>query len=160
MSTSPQSTATARTLSIWFLTNLGGTAWLVLDFCRDSPADAVVPLIIGLVAAGLSLLAVPLAIPFFALAQIYCTGWRCRLTALAVVVAGFAASNYLLMSLLPLGPISSWLGMSQPYLVAAVLAAMWVYRPQPMLKYSRLQVVGQPIRLSRRVPIKLSGLAR
>jgi hypothetical protein len=158
MPTSSHTTATARTLSIWLLTNLGGTAWLVLDFCRESPADIVIPLIIGLMAAGLSLAAVPLAIPFFAMAQRYCSGWRCRLSALVVVVLGYAASNYLLLHLLPLGPINGLLSISQPYLVAAVLAVMWVYRPRPMRKYSRLQVVSPPIRLNRRVPIKLSGL--
>jgi hypothetical protein len=159
MSTSPQPTATARTFHIWLLTNLGGTVWLVLDFCRDSPADIVVPLIIGLMAAALSLAAVPLAIPFFAVAQSYCTGWRCRLTALAVVLLGYTASNYLLMSLLPIGPLSSLLSISQPYLAAAVLAVMWVYRPQLAPKPSRLQVVARYARITRRVPIKLSGLA-
>jgi hypothetical protein len=158
MSTSPQPTATARTLSIWLLTNLGGTAWLILDFCRDSPSDIAVPLIIGLMAAVLSLAAVPLAIPFFAMAQSYCTGWRCRLTALLVVMMGYAASNYLLLYLLPLGSVSSLLAISQPYLGAAVLAVMWLYRPQTMPKPSWLQVTPLT-RISRRVPIKLSGLA-
>ena len=158
MSTVSQPTATARTLSIWLLTNLGGTAWLILDFCRDSPSDIVVPLIIGLMAAVLSLAAVPLAIPFFAMAQSYCTGWRCRFTALLVVMMGYAASNYLLLHLLPLGPVSSLLTISQPYLVAAVLAVMWLYRPQPMPTPSWLRPTPLT-RISRRVPIKLSGLA-
>lgn len=160
MSTSSQATATGRTLHIWLLTNLGGTAWLVLDFCRESPSDAMVPLIIGLMAGVLSLVAVPLAIPFFAVAQSYCTGWRCRLTALTVVILGYAASNYLLINLLPIGPIGSLLSISQPYLVAAVLAVMWVYRPRPAFGHSRLQVLGQPMRITRRIPIKLSGAVR
>ena len=54
-----QATATGRTLHIWFLSNLGGTAWLVFDFCHDSMADVAVPLIIGLMAALLSLATVP-----------------------------------------------------------------------------------------------------
>ena len=145
------STATLRTLSIWLLTNIGGTTWLVLDFCRDSVSDVMVPLIIGLMAAVLSLLAVPLAIPFFALAQRACTGWRCRLTALMVVILGFAAGNFVLLNLLPLGPVNSLLTVSEPYLVAAVLAAMWVYRPQPLLRPSRLMAV-RPHRTARRVP--------
>lgn len=158
MSTSPQTTATARTLHIWLLTNLGGTAWLVLDFCRESPSDIEVPMIIGLMAAVLSLAAVPLAIPFFAMAQRYCTGWRCRLTALAVVVLGYAAGNYLLSNLLPAGSISSLLSISQPYLAAAVLAVMWLYRPRPLLKPARF-FIAPLSRLTRRVPIKLHGLA-
>ncbi|GAB3873222.1 hypothetical protein GCM10028824_24580 [Hymenobacter segetis] len=158
MPTSSQTTATTHTLAIWFLTNLGGTAWLTLDFCRDSPADAMVPLIIGLVAAGLSLGAVPLAIPLFALAQHHCTAWRCRLTALAVVLLGFFASNYLIINLLPIGPVGSLLSISQPYLVTAVLAVMWVYRPRPTPKRS-LVWLFKPARITRRVAIKLAGMA-
>lgn len=156
MSTSPQTAATTRTLSIWLLTNLGGTAWLVLDFCRDSISDAAVPLIIGLVAAVLSLVAVPLAIPFFALAQNHCTGWRCRLTALAVVLVGFAGSNYLLLHLLPIGPVSSLLSITQPYLAATVLAVMWVFRPRTASKQPMVWL-SQPPRNSRRVSGILSG---
>lgn len=144
MSTFPHATATARTLSIWLLTNLGGTTWLVMDFCRDSPTDAFVPLIIGLVAAMLSLVAVPLAIPLFALAQNYCTAWLCRLTALAVVLSGFAASNYLLLRLLPIGPVSSLLSMTQCYLIAAVLAVIWVYRPRTMFQQSQVLLLQPP----------------
>jgi hypothetical protein len=162
MPTSPHPTATARTLRIWLLTNLGGTAWLVLDFCRESPSDIMVPLIIGLMAALLSLLAVPLAIPFFALTQLYCSGWQCRLSALAVVVAGFVASNYLIINTLPVGPVSSLLTISQPYLVATVLAVMWIYRPEYSLKLAWMQAIQQ-FRSTRRTPIKgaikLSGLA-
>jgi len=159
MSTSPQATATARTLSIWLLTNLGGTAWLVLDFCRESLADAEVPLLIGLVAAVLSLVAVPLAIPLFALAQHHCNAWRCRLSALAVVLLGFCAANYLLMTQLPLGPVSSLLSISRPYLVAAVLAVMWVYRPRPAAQGSRVWLFRSS-RITRRVALRLSGVAQ
>lgn len=142
MSTPYQATATARTLRIWFLTNLGGTGWLVLDFCRESPSDVAVPLIIGLMAAVFSLAAVPLAIPFFALAQRLCTGWYCRLVALAVVALGFAAANYLLMNLLPLGPVSSLLKISQPYLGAALLAVAWLYRARPAFSVGRPEPLG------------------
>ncbi|WP_460557113.1 hypothetical protein [Hymenobacter daeguensis] len=159
MSTFPQTTATARTLRIWLLTNLGGTSWLVLDFCRDSPSDIVVPLIIGVMAALLSLAAVPLAIPLFAVAQRYCTGWSCRFMALAVVVLGYAASSYLLLILLPIGPISSLLSISQPYLVATVLAVMWAYRPNQLPQHSFSQVMVRYSRGNRRVQMKFSGLA-
>ncbi|MBO2011403.1 hypothetical protein [Hymenobacter negativus] len=157
MSTATRTSATARTLAIWFLTNLGGTTWLVIDFCRESPTDAAVPLIIGLVAAIISLIGVPLAIPFFALAQAYCTGWRCRLTALVVVLLSFAIGNYLLINMLPIGPVSSLLSISKPYLVATVLAVMWVYRPRPAAKQS-LAWPPQSAHVTRRVPIKLSGM--
>ena len=128
-----QTTATARTLQIWLLSNLGGTAWLVFDFCRDSLADVAVPLIIGLMAALLSLATVPVAIPFFALVQRMCAGWRCRLTALAGVLLVFALGNFLLLKLLPIGPASSLLSLSRPYLGAALAATLWLYRPRPML---------------------------
>jgi hypothetical protein len=133
MPTSTHATATVRTLYIWFLTNLGGTGWLVIDFCRESPSDVAVPLIIGLTAALLSLAAVPFAIPFFALAQTVCTGWRCRLAAGAVAVLGFLAGNYLLVEMLPIGPASSLFIISRPYLAAALLAVAWMYRPRLLL---------------------------
>ena len=126
-------TATARTLHIWLLSNLGGTAWLVFDFCRDSLADVAVPLVIGLMAALFSLVTVPVAIPFFALVQRMCAGWRCRLTALAGVLLVFALGNFVLLKLLPIGPASSLLSLSRPYLGAALAATLWLYRPRPAL---------------------------
>ena len=159
MPTTSQATATARTLRIWLLTNIGGTGWLVLDFCRDSPTDIPVPLIIGLMAALLSLAAVPLAIPFFALAQRHCAGWKCRLTALAVVLLGYSAGNYLLMNLLPIGPVSSLLSVSQPYLIAAVLSVIWLYRPRPTLQAARLPIMQQR-RAPHSAPLDWSGLAQ
>ena len=136
MLTSPQATVTAtvRTLYIWLLTNIGGTGWLVMDFCRDSVSDVAVPLIIGLVAALVSLAAVPFAIPLFVMAERFFTGWRCRIIALIVVVIGFSVGNYLLLNFLPIGPYTSLLSMSQPYLVATVQAVMWLYRPRPVFQ--------------------------
>ena len=128
------STATARTLRTWLLSNLGGTGWLVLDFCRDSPADIAIPLLIGFMAALISLTSVPFAIPFFALGQRLCTGWKCRLLALTGVVLVFALGNFMLLKLLPIGPVSSLLSVSRPYLGAAMLAVMWLYRPRPALR--------------------------
>ncbi|MCI1186574.1 hypothetical protein MON38_04030 [Hymenobacter sp. DH14] len=124
-------TATRRTLTVWLLSNLGGTAWLVLDFCRYSPEDFAIPLVVGLMAALLSLATVPLAIPFFAMAQQQCITWRCRLLALAAVLLVFALGNFALLHLLPIGPASSLLRFSWPYLGTALAAALWVYRPQP-----------------------------
>jgi len=125
-----QPTATGRTLTVWLLSNLGGTAWLVLDFCRYSPEDFAIPLVVGLMAALLSLATVPLAIPFFAMAQQQCITWRCRLLALAAVLLVFALGNFALLNLLPIGPASSLLRFSWPYLGTALVAALWVYRPQ------------------------------
>jgi hypothetical protein len=129
--TTAPATATARILRTWLISNLGGTGWLVLDFCRDSPSDIAIPLVIGLMAALISLASVPLAIPFFALAQRLCTGWKCRIMALLGVMLVFALGNFMLLELLPIGPVSSLLSVSRPYLGAAVLAVMWLYRPQP-----------------------------
>ena len=48
-----------RPLTVWLLSNLGGTSWVVLDFCRYSPEDYAIPLVVGLMAALLSLATVP-----------------------------------------------------------------------------------------------------
>ncbi|GAB3650663.1 hypothetical protein GCM10027594_25910 [Hymenobacter agri] len=125
-----QPSVAGRTLTIWLLSNLGGTTWLVLDFCRYSPEDFAVPLVIGLMAALISLATVPLAIPLFVMAQQQCVNWRCRLVALATVLLVFALGNFTLLHLLPIGPASSLLHFSWPYLGTALVAALWVYRPQ------------------------------
>ena len=139
-------TATACTFLIWLLSNLGGTTWLVIDFCRYSPQDFAVPLVVGLMAALLSLATVPLAIPVFSLAQRQCTNWRCRLLVLATVLLVFALGNFALLSLLPIGPAGILLRFSWPYLGTALLAALWVYRPRPKhkLQAARLVLKWQP----------------
>ena len=138
--------ATGRTLIVWLFSNLGGTAWLVLDFCRYSPEDVAIPLVVGAMAALLSLATVPLAVPFFAMAQRQCTGWRCRLLALASVLLVFALGNFALLHLLPIGPASSLLRFSWPYLGTALVAALWLYRPQPAPRQpaARLLLAWQP----------------
>ncbi|GAA4025662.1 hypothetical protein GCM10022409_07080 [Hymenobacter glaciei] len=125
-------TATSRTFLVWLLSNLGGTTWLLIDFCRYSPEDFAIPLVVGLMAALVSLATVPLAIPVFALAQRRCTNWRCRLLVLAAVLLIFALGNSALLQLLPIGPASSLLRFSWPYLGTALAAALWVYRPRPV----------------------------
>ena len=127
-----QPTATERTLTVWLFSNLGGTSWLVVDFCRYSPEDYAIPLVAGLMAALLTLATVPLAIPFFAMAQRQCINWRCRLVALAAVLLVFALGNFTLLHLLPIGPATSLLRFSWPYLGSALLAALWVYRLRPV----------------------------
>ena len=127
-----QPTTIGRTLTVWLLSNLGGTIWLVLDFCRYSPEDFAIPLVFGLMAALLSLATVPLAVPIFALAQRQCINWRCRLVVLAAVLLVFALGNFILPHLLPIGPASSLLSFSWPYLSTALVAALWLYRPRPV----------------------------
>lgn len=119
-----------RTFMVWLLSNLGGTSVLALDFGLESPADFTIPLLVGFMAALISLAYVPLAWPFFALAQRICTGWRCQLLAVAGVVTVFGAANYLLLEWLPIGSFSTLLAFSRPYLGAALLSVAWLYRPQ------------------------------
>lgn len=130
--TTHQSSALAATLGVWLLSNLGGTALLTLDFNYKYPSDLAVPLMIGSLVALMSLACVPLAWPFFAFAQRACTGWKCRLMVLMGVLVVFAIANLSLVYLLPIGPLSSLLVFSQPYLGAAVLAIAWLYRPRQM----------------------------
>ena len=53
--------------------------------------------------------------------------------ALTGVLLVFALGNFLLLQLLPIGPASSLLSLSRPYLAAALGAALWLYRPRPAL---------------------------
>ncbi|MGI4884358.1 MAG: hypothetical protein ACRYFR_05300 [Janthinobacterium lividum] len=125
----PAVKATTRTLHVWLLSNLGGTGWLLVNFCRDSPANCSVALAIGAVAALVSLACVPLITPFFALANRFCISWFCRTTAGVGAVVAFFLTNYLFLKFLPLGPLGSLLSVSGPYLCAALLAVAWIYRP-------------------------------
>ena len=128
--TTASQSALGRTLWIWLLSNLGGTALLTLDFSFKYPTDLAVPLIVGLMAALLSLACVPLAWPFFAMSRHACTELRCRLLALTGVLVVFAVANMALLHWLPIGPLNSLLSFSRPYLGAAVLAVAWLYRPR------------------------------
>jgi len=133
--------ALVRTLWIWFFSNLGGTALLTLDFSFEYPTDLAVPLVVGLMVALLSLACVPLAWPFFAMSRHAYTELRCRLLALAGVLVVFAVANMALLHWLPIGPLSSLLSFSRPYLGAAVLAVAWLYRPRqtaPKSVYAQL----------------------
>ena len=121
--------ATTRTLHVWLLSNIGGTGWLLVDFCRDNATDYSIALVIGAVAALVSLACVPLILPFFALTTRFCIGWFCRTTAVSGAVVAFFLANYLLLKLLPLGPLGNLLSISGPYLCAALLSVGWIYRP-------------------------------
>ena len=84
-----------------------------------------------MIVALISLASTPFAIPIFARAQRAHTGWRCRLVALA-----FAFGNSLLLHLLPIGLTGDLCSISQPYLVAAALAVLWLYRPHSLFRWS------------------------
>ena len=122
-----QPSAFTRALRLWLLTNLGGTCWLVLDFGSDHSRELVVPLIIGLMAALISVAFVPLIFLFFSLAHRTRTNWRCQLVAMTGVVLVFMLVNFLLLQLLPIGPVDSLLSLSLPYLGAALFAMVWLY---------------------------------
>lgn len=128
--TSYSPSALTRTFTVWLLSNLGGTGLLALDFSLENSGDLTVPMLVGLMAALISLAYVPLAWPFFALAQRTCAGWRCQLLGVAGVVAVFALANCLLLTWLQFGSFSNLLAFSRPYLGAALLAVAWLYRPR------------------------------
>lgn len=122
--------ALIRALRLWLLTNLGGTCWLALDFGLNHSGELVVPLVIGLMAALISLAFVPFMFLFFSLAHRACVSWRCQLVAVTGVVLVFILANFLLLQALPIGPADSLLSLSRPYLGAAVFAVVWLYGPQ------------------------------
>lgn len=134
--------ALGRTMYVWLLSNLGGTALLTFDFSFKYPTDLVVPLVIGLMVALISLACVPLAWPFFALSQRACSSLRCRLMALSGVVVVFAVANFSLLHWLPIGSFSSLLSFSRPYLGSAILVVAWLYRPR---ETASLSVYAQPL---------------
>ena len=65
---------------------------------------------------------------------------------LAGVLLVFALGNFALLHLLPIGPASSLLRYSWPYLGTALAAALWVYRPRPVRQpqVSPLLLAWQP----------------
>jgi hypothetical protein len=144
LSAAPSSSPSAlgRTLYIWLLSNLGGTALLVFDFGFKYPTDLVVPLVIGLMVALLSLACVPLALPFFMLSRRACNSLKCRLLALTGVIVVFAVAHFSLLHWLPIGSLSSLLSFSRPYLGTAILAVAWLYRPRQTASQS---VYAQPM---------------
>lgn len=129
-----------RNLHVWLLSNLGGTGWLLVDFCRGNPADYSIAQAIGAVTALVSLACVPLIVPFFALTNRFCIGWFCRTTAGVGAVVAFFLANYLLLKLLLIGPLGSLLSISGPYLCAVLLAVGWIYRPAPARAHRSLQL--------------------
>lgn len=125
-----QPSALSRALNLWLLSNLGGTCWLVLDFGFSSSAELVTLLVIGLMAALISLFFVPLLCLFLSLAHRTGTPWRCRTVAVLGVTLVFGLVNFVLLRLLPIGSLDSLLSVSRPYLGAAMVALVWLYAPQ------------------------------
>ncbi|TGE19328.1 hypothetical protein [Hymenobacter elongatus] len=118
-----------RTLLLWLLSNFGGTLWLLIDFSLDRLNDYSIALMVGLVAAIVSLSIVPLVLPFFALMSSYYSGWSRRSMALAGITAFYILANQLLLLLMPIDSLSSLLALSLPYLGAALLTVLWLYGP-------------------------------
>ncbi|MBD2724250.1 hypothetical protein [Hymenobacter armeniacus] len=117
----------SSTLCVWLCSNLGGTAHLIASFGLEEPQDVQVPLAIGLLASLISLAAVPVALPFFALAQRASAAWPRRFRAAVGVLLAFGAANYLLLRGLPVGPPENLLAVTWPYLATALLSAGWRY---------------------------------
>jgi hypothetical protein len=126
--TSVQSTF-IRTLLLWLISNLGGTLWLTIDFSLDRLTDYSIALMVGLVAAMVSITIIPLVLPFFALMTRCCSDWSRRTMALLGVSMFFLVANYLLLHLLPVHSLLALLEMSLPYLGSAILAVLWLYGP-------------------------------
>lgn len=52
-------------------------------------------------------------------------------------MVAFFLANYLVLKILPLGPLGSLLSISGPYLGAALLSVAWIYRPAPAPAHAR-----------------------
>ncbi|TGE10275.1 hypothetical protein [Hymenobacter fodinae] len=117
-----------RTLLLWLLSNLGGTLWLIIDFSLERLTDYTVALLVGLVAAMISLAIIPLVVPFFAVMTRY-SDWPRRTMALIGVGLFFLVANYLLLLLLPVTSLTGLLDLSLPYLGSAILTVLWLYGP-------------------------------
>jgi Na+/phosphate symporter len=126
-----------RTLLLWLLSNLGGTLWLIIDFSLERLTDYSVALLVGLVAAMISLAIIPLVLPFFAIMTRY-SDWPRRTMALMGVGLFFLVANYLLLLLLPVASLSGLLDLSLPYLGSAIITVLWLYGPaaRPVLAQS------------------------
>lgn len=126
---STSQSTTVRTLILWLLSNLGGTLWLLLDFASDRLEDYSIALMAGLMSALVSLVLIPLAVPFFTLMSGFRANWSRRTTALAGVTLFFLLANQLLLLLVPVDSLRGLLPMSLPYWGAAVLVVLWLYGP-------------------------------
>ncbi|GAA3954413.1 hypothetical protein [Hymenobacter algoricola] len=118
-----------RTFQLWFFSNVGGTLFLAAQFALDRLTDYSIALMAGVVAAMISLCVVPLVIPFFTLMGRFYAAWSRRSMALAGVGLFYVAANQLLLLFLPFDSLGSLLGISFPYLAAALLTVMWLYGP-------------------------------
>jgi hypothetical protein len=121
-------TAFVQTLTLWFVSNLGGTLLLACKFSLDQADDAVIALVSGLIAALLSLAIIPIWLPFFA--WINCVNCR-RLQFLAMMLGSvlfYFLANALLLYVMPLGSLDGILELTFPYLLSALIAISYTYR--------------------------------
>ncbi|MBW3128277.1 hypothetical protein [Hymenobacter profundi] len=120
-----------KALSLWLLSNLGGTILLTLDFALDRPADFSIGLFSGLLAALVSLVVLPLCVPLFSLLGQLPTCSARRTIGTAAVLGCYALTNFFVMHHLPVVDLRSLLTMSLPYLAAALAAVYFLCEPAP-----------------------------
>ena len=97
--------ALKHTLTLWLISNLGGTLILAIKFSLDRLDDAIIALVSGAAAAILSLFILPLWIPFFSMLN--CV--ECRRVQYLVMLSGsvlfYFLANILLLCFFPLGTL-------------------------------------------------------
>lgn len=120
-----------KALSLWLLSNLGGTVLLTLDFALDNPADFSIGLLSGLLAAVVSLVVLPLCVPMFLLLGRLPTCTARRMLGAVAVLGCYALANGFALHHLPVVDMRSLLTMSLPYLAAALAAVYFLCEPAP-----------------------------
>ncbi|WP_324676171.1 hypothetical protein [Hymenobacter sp. GOD-10R] len=117
-----------HTLSLWVLSNLGGTLILAIKFSLGRLDDVIIALVSGCVAAVLSLFVLPLWIPFFS--AINCV--ECRRVQYLVMLSGsvlfYFMANILLLCFFPLGTLDGVMELTFPYLLSAIVTITYLYR--------------------------------
>ena len=121
-------TALKHTLTLWLISNLGGTLILAIKFSLDRLDDAIIALVSGAVAAVLSLFILPLWIPFFSMLN--CV--ECRRVQYLVMLSGsvlfYFLANILLLCFFPLGTLDGVMELTFPYLLSAIVTITYIYR--------------------------------
>jgi len=130
-STSLANYSLRKALSLWLLSNLGGTILLTVDFALDRPADFSIGLFSGLLAAVVSLAVLPLCVPIFTLLGKLPTCTARRTIGAVAVLGCYALANFFVMHHLPVVDLRSLLTMSLPYLAAALAAVYFLCEPAP-----------------------------
>ncbi|UOR05605.1 hypothetical protein MUN82_00550 [Hymenobacter aerilatus] len=120
-----------KALSLWLLSNLGGTILLTIDFALDRPADFSIGLFSGLLAALVSLLVLPFCVPLFRLLGQLSTCSARRTIGTVAVLGCYAVTNFFVLHHLPVVDLRSLVTMSLPYLAAALAAVYFLCEPAP-----------------------------